>query len=209
MSWRIRHEGSPQSIDGLSLAQVIDGLYDGLWEPTDEVIGPGDHQWTAIENHPQLAEAALDVEPPLVPEPEDETRLDMNPLIDVALVLLIFFILTTTYAAIQKVLQAPDYSAADVSKPLLPTKEQVAKLMIKVRAVQEGTGPAFYVEDKRVADADLVPELRQYVTATRKTKLLIEADGITWGTLVRIQDAAKGAGIEEAFILRKPPTTKP
>ena len=46
MSWKIRHEGSPRSIEGLSLQAVVDGLQDGLWEPTDEVMGPQDPQWT-------------------------------------------------------------------------------------------------------------------------------------------------------------------
>src|SRR5438876_853497 len=60
MSWKIRHEGSPRSIECSSLQQVVEGLQDGLWEPTDEVMGPQDQQWTAIENHPQLAEIARD-----------------------------------------------------------------------------------------------------------------------------------------------------
>src|SRR5713101_5012228 len=109
MSWKIRHEGSPRALEGLTLTQVVEGLQDGLWEVTDEVMGPQDEQWVAIESHPQLAEVALDLEPPPRHQ-EDETRLDMNPLIDVALVLLIFFILTTSYAALQKVLDMPGMS---------------------------------------------------------------------------------------------------
>ena len=29
-----------------------------LWEPTDEVQGPGETAWTAIESHPQFADLA-------------------------------------------------------------------------------------------------------------------------------------------------------
>src|SRR5579884_2970813 len=101
-AWRLRHEGSPRSIEGLSLAQIAEGLEEGLWEATDEVMGPGDKEWVSIESHPQLAHFAADIEPPTPPPHEDETRLDMNPLIDVALVLLIVFILTMTYATLQK-----------------------------------------------------------------------------------------------------------
>src|SRR5262245_16889046 len=108
MSWKIRHEGSPRSMEGLELAQIIVGLRDGLWEPTDEVMGPQDRQWVAIENHPQLAQVAADLEPPPARAHPDETRLDFNALIDVCLVLLIFFFLTTTYAtAVQKVVPMP------------------------------------------------------------------------------------------------------
>ena len=38
MSWKIRHEGSPKSMEGLTPAQVVEGLQDGLWEATDEVM---------------------------------------------------------------------------------------------------------------------------------------------------------------------------
>ena len=48
MSWKIRHEGSPQSIDNLTLEQVVEGLQDGHWEATDEVMGPQDTEWVAV-----------------------------------------------------------------------------------------------------------------------------------------------------------------
>src|SRR6266849_9861621 len=114
MSWSVRHEGSPTVIEGLTVEQIADGLREGSWETTDEVRGPGEPEWRALENHPQFAEVAAELEPPIRGESEDETRLDMNPLIDVCLVLLIFFMLTTTYAALQKVLDMP---GVDVNKP--------------------------------------------------------------------------------------------
>ena len=52
MTWKIRHEGSPRSVEGLSAAQVVEGLQDGQWETTDEVMGPQDRNWVAIESHP-------------------------------------------------------------------------------------------------------------------------------------------------------------
>src|ERR1700722_14948326 len=100
MSWKVRHEGSPKHIEVATAQEVLQGLIDGQWEPTDEVRGSEDAAWVALENHPQFAEAAADLEP--VPKfHEDESKLDMNALIDVCLVLLIFFILTTSYAQLQ------------------------------------------------------------------------------------------------------------
>ena len=99
MSWRIRHEGSPVSLDDLSLPEIVEGLQDGHWEPTDEVMGPDDREWVAIENHPQLAEAAAELEPPPPRTYDDETRLDFNALIDVTLVLLIFFMIVLSLAS--------------------------------------------------------------------------------------------------------------
>lgn len=64
MPWKLRHEGSPRELGELTLAQIVEGLRDGLWEPTDEVMGPTDSAWQAIENHPALAEVAEDIEAP-------------------------------------------------------------------------------------------------------------------------------------------------
>lgn len=203
MSWKIRHEGSPRSIEGLTLPQVVEGLRDGLWEPTDEIMGPADTDWVALESHPQFAEVAAELEPPPRGEPDDETRLDMNPLIDVALVLLIFFILTTSYAALQRVLSMPDTTAKDAKGPLVRTKEHVTRTTIKVQVRQENGKPVIRVEDEVVAEADLVKALRKYVRDTRKTEMLLDVEGVDWGTVVTVQDAAKGAGVEKAYYLVK------
>ena len=104
MPWQVRHEGSPQVVRDLTLQQIVDGLRDGLWETTDEVVGPGETRWQPIESHPQLADVAMDLEDLRPPRHQEATSLDMNALIDVCLVLLIFFILTTSYAnLVQKV----------------------------------------------------------------------------------------------------------
>src|SRR5437660_1392812 len=148
MSWTIRHQGSPRSVPGLSSAQVLEGLQDGQWEPTDEVRGDDESGWRPLEDHPQFAEPVADLEPPEPKQHEDETRLDMNPLIDVCLVLLIFFILTTTYAALQNVLPTPGVSKKDVKGKLEKTKQQIAELTIKVTARLENNKPVIRVEDE-------------------------------------------------------------
>ena len=63
-TWHVRHEGSPAAAELPSAQRVVEGLRDGDWEPTDEVRGPADHGWVAIEDHPQFAEAVADMEPP-------------------------------------------------------------------------------------------------------------------------------------------------
>jgi biopolymer transport protein ExbD len=196
MNWKIRHEGSPRSIEGLTAEQVVEGLQDALWEPTDEVMGPGDTTWVAIENHSQFADVAADLEPPPAREHDDETRLDMNPLIDVCLVLLIFFILTTSYVALQKYLEMPGVSPQDQKGPPVFTKEAVEKFTIRVEARQVDGKPVIRVEDQETPQDQLVPTLKRWVKKTTKTELLLDARGVDWGTVVAIQDAAKGAGVQ-------------
>lgn len=201
MSWNIRHQGSPRSIEGLTLPQVVEGLQEGLWEPTDEVRSPDDGDWQTIENHPALAEAALDIEPPPAKIHEDETRLDMNPLIDVALVLLIFFILTTSYAVLQRVIDLPGNTSKNAKNALVVSPKKVKELMIRVRARKGGDGkPVIQVEDEVVELPYLRAKLASYVKSQRKTDLLLDAQGVDLGTVVAIEDAAKLAGMHKIFI---------
>jgi biopolymer transport protein ExbD len=204
MFWSVRHEGSPRSITGLTLAQVIVGLRDGLWEPTDEVMGPKESKWIAIEAHPQLEAVAAEIEPPPPPSHPDETRLDMNALIDVCLVLLIFFILTTTYTAIQKVVPVAISSDAQKGKLRVVTKKDVESYMIRVVA-RPGNSPAeprITVEDKPPVGLDRFSQvLKDWVDRFDRHEMLLDASGVTWGAAVRIQDAAKNAGVNKIHYL--------
>ena len=105
--WSVRHQGSPESVDGLTAEDIVDGVKEGIWDPSDEVMGPNDADWQSMEQHPVFAQAMAEYEPPPPKHHPDETRLDMNPLIDVALVLLIFFIITTTYEELRKEFNPP------------------------------------------------------------------------------------------------------
>lgn len=205
MSWKVRHEGSPQAMEDLTFPQVLEGLRDGLWEPTDEVMGPEDTAWAALESHPQTADFAAEIEPPPPAQHDDETRLDMNPLIDVALVLLVFFILTTTYESIRKVLDIPNPKAESASGIPRVSEQQVKDLMIRIKAFKQDGKTVILVEDTPVEEARLQTVLARYVSETSKTEVLIDAQDVDWGTLVAIQDAAKGAGIHKGHYLRKQP----
>lgn len=200
MIWKVRHEGSPQSVE-LTLEQLEDGLADGRWEATDEVMGPGDSQWMALENHPRLAELAADLEPPPPKPYDDETRLDMNALIDVTLVLLVFFILTTTVAALQKRLEAPSVDEGKAGVAVF-TKEQVDQSMIHLTAKMEGSDPVIRIENQVVELPMLVRELRKFVGKSGKTMLLLEHDdNVPQDMVVKIIDAAKGAGMDRVRLL--------
>jgi biopolymer transport protein ExbD len=196
MSWNVRHEGSPTVIEGLTVEQIANGLREGSWEPTDEVRGPGEPEWRALENHPQFAELALDLEPPPRGEGEDETRLDMNPLIDVCLVLLIFFMLTTTYAALQKYLDSPDTTQKPLPGTPKMTQKQLDDVAIKVKAKMEGDKPVILVEDEVVALDDLSKKLKDRSKNAKKTSVWLDADdNVPYGTYISILDQTGDAGV--------------
>jgi biopolymer transport protein ExbD len=175
------------------------------------VMGPDDGSWVAIEQHPQLEEVAAELEPP--PRREiDEARLDFNPLIDVALVLLIFFIITASYAALQQVLDMPGATASAATGVLKVSKEKVDQTTIKVEVRMRDGKPVYRVEDQEV-DADALMEtLQAFADRSNKTEVLLDARGVDWGSVVAVQDAAAGTGrlgkrISKVHYL-VPPSTK-
>ncbi len=201
---QVRHQGSA-AVQSLQAEQVAQGLRDGQFDPQDEVKFPSETKWTELENHPTFAEIAEEVEPPMPKSHDQATHLDMNALIDVCLVLLIFFILTTSYAAtVQKVVPLPDVKSESKSKRKLKPAD-VKNHMIKVQASLGADGkPAVTVEnlkvdvakDDDIDRAKLADILRGYVRSSEKrTDLLLSAGDIRWETFIAIQDAAKAAGV--------------
>lgn len=216
MTWQVRHEGSPRAVSGLTVQRIAEGLRDGAWEVTDEVMGPNDRTWVALENHPQFAEVVADLEPQ--PRPHQEaTSLDMTALIDVCLVLLIFFILTTTYAAaVQKVVPLPTAREDGEKKAArVVNLKEVRERMIRVQAHLDKAGrPVIHVEnqaapvlaeDGETIDVEKVRDvLRPYVRGeNRKNEVLLDARGITWGMVIALQDGAKSAGVQTIRLLER------
>ena len=202
--WNIRHEGSPQSAEGLTAEDILDGVKEGIWEPTDEVMSSSDADWMALEQHPVFAQAMADFDPPPPPPQADETRLDMNPLIDVALVLLIFFILTTTYEELRKEFVPPAGQRENVQGTTI-TEKDLEKLTIRITAKMENDQPVYRVEGEVVAQGDLEAKFEEWQKKSGHTKLAMEIDPqVPWKAVIAIQDAAAGAKIAEIIRVIRP-----
>jgi biopolymer transport protein ExbD len=201
--WNVRHLGSPQSVDGLTADDVIDGVKEGIWETSDEVMGPDDTDWVPLEQHPVFAQAMAEYEPPPPPHHPDETRLDMNPLIDVALVLLIFFMLTTTYEELRKEYLPPTGDRSPKEGP--KTDSELKKMTIRVTARMEGGQPVYRVEGEVVPEKDLEAKFKEYREKLGHDRLAMDvAADVPWRAVVAIQDAAAGAKFAEILRVERP-----
>ncbi len=190
-AWFVRKEGSPEVLSLPSAAEVIIGLRDGNFLPTDEVKTATEPTWQSIETHPTFAEAAEEIDPPPV-ESEDDTHLDMNPLIDVCLVLLIFFILTITYATLERALDVPPDSAEDKGAPKVEYKD-IKDRVFKVIVRMDGDRPVIKIEGKEVTKEQLFNEIKDIIDKTGRKEMLLDMDkDIHWGIETAILDAAKG-----------------
>ena len=217
MSWKVRHEGSPKAIEGMTPGQIAQGLLDGRWEPTDEVMGPQDNRWIALEEHPNFAATAAEVEPPPKKPEDDESRIDMNALIDVCLVLLVFFILTTSYAILQKLVTAPGVGEQAKDGSHIISHEQVDRAMIEVevRMAQAGgkgkfTPVCLVKEDakkpaKPVEKQALADKLQEISKKTGKKEVLLDCDdSVPLGYVQEVRDDAASAGINMVRLKKRP-----
>lgn len=201
-AWMVRQEGSPNAVSVPSAGEILTGLRDGNWLPTDEVKGPTDAGWRSIETHPTFAETALEIEPPK-PEGPDDTHLDMNPLIDVCLVLLIFFILTITYASLERAIDIPDESP-DKKGPTTVKYEDIKDRVFVVSARMDGDKPVVKIEKKEVPIDQLFNEMKQVISSTGRKDMVLDIEkDVPWGIETAILDAAKGNGVHEILNNRR------
>jgi biopolymer transport protein ExbD len=204
MSWQMRHEGSPTATSNLTAQQVLEGLSEGIWLTSDEVRGANEMKWVPVEEHPFFAEAVADLEPP--PEHHDaETHLDMNPLIDVALVLLIFFILTTSYDALHKVLDMPQITPKNSKNAdtKVVTDQDVKKEYVRVLAKMDKDQTVYVVDEQETRDEDGLRTLVGIGVAQHRLKLLIDAQGVTWDAVCKIIDVGKHFGMKMQIKVEK------
>jgi biopolymer transport protein ExbD len=194
-AWYVRQQGSPAAVSVTDAAAVAEGLRDGNWLPTDEVRGPGDAAWQLIESHPTFSAVAEEVAPPSRSSGSDD-HLDMNPLIDVCLVLLIFFILTITYASLERAIDVPPVEQDKKGPAPQVQLKDIRDRVFIVRATMDGEKPVVKIEKKDVPVDQIFNEMKQVIASTGRKEMVLDVDrDVPWGVLTAILDAAKGNGV--------------
>jgi len=120
---------------------------------------------------------------------EEESEINLTPMLDVVFIMLIFFIVTATFikeAGIQ--VERPDSITAE-------TKDQAA-ILIAISATDE-----IWI-DREERDPRTVRGIIEHMHAENpKGTIVIQADeGSTHETLVVVLEAAKAAGVEDVAI---------
>ncbi|HZF19432.1 MAG TPA: biopolymer transporter ExbD [Burkholderiales bacterium] len=120
--------------------------------------------------------------------PKDDPEINLIPMIDVLLVIIIFLMLTTTYAR-QAELKI-NLPTADAEKKL----ERANELNVVVSASGQ-----YSVQGKAVASRDvtaLADELRRAAAGLKQPIVVINGDSnASYQSAIRIMDAARRAGI--------------
>lgn len=115
---------------------------------------------------------------------QEEAQIDMTSMLDIVFIMLIFFIVTSSFVK---------ESGVEVNRPKASNSvsQKDASIFIAVTSDNE-----IYI-DKRVVDKERVQAtLEHLITEQPKASVVIQADQFAFnGTVVSVMDSAKGAGI--------------
>ena len=122
-------------------------------------------------------------------KPEENLDINLSPLLDMVFILLIFFIVTTTFTR---------ETGVEVKKPTAKSAEIIKNRVVKVAITREGT---IHIFEKQVNPKELETILKREKARNPKLKLIILADNkSSTEHLVQVIDRANLAGIAETSI---------
>ena len=197
-AWRVRAEGAAGEGRAVDLATLSRQIADGAWQESDQVRDPATGRWGLIGNHPQLEEF-LPTPPRLRPRPEDDPEMDITPMIDVTFQLIIFFMITATFA-VQKTMDMPQAQADEPSSQWRPTWNEIEEQYIVVHVRQDGT---ISVDDEAVDLEDLPVVLAQATSERELVEMALTVhDDVQHELVVGVLDAAAEAEIERVHFAR-------
>ncbi|MDR1759634.1 MAG: biopolymer transporter ExbD [Fibrobacter sp.] len=125
----------------------------------------------------------------LPPRRRRDTGIDMGPLMDIVFILLIFFVVTSSFTR---------ETGVDVTKPQAQTANQLEKENILIAITREGT---IHMNERQVDLATLKDLLTQTMAKTPDKEAVIIADKSSMtGALVQVIDICNLTGVKKVSI---------
>lgn len=124
---------------------------------------------------------------------EDETEVNMTPMLDVVFIMLIFFVVTASFMK---------ESGVDVSRPKADQAEQkeLAHIFVGITANDE-----IWIDRRRVDLASVRAHIQRLHAENPEGGVVIQADkNARAGMLVRVIDQARAAGVADVAIAATP-----
>ncbi len=190
--WDLRNHDSDSKSILLESIEIQDLIVSGLISINDEIRKEGETTWKTFLDYPEFDDT-FSVKSSI--KHDEDENIDMNALIDVCLVLLVFFILLTSYAKLVQHLEAAKTNP-DSKIPSITTTQadQKTKVVIKTEAGKT----LFYINEQVVESENLTTALK---VSARKLKskdlILFYSDDVPYQAVISIQDAARAADFQQ------------
>lgn len=127
--------------------------------------------------------------------PRTRALISLVPMIDVMLILLVFFMVTSTYLNLDMI---PAVRQQDQAQGAAPDAQSAGTLMIRL-----GADGAAVVRGQPLADLDLERLLRQKLAAEPLTQVVVLPSGAaTTQSLISVMDVATRAGVVRLRVIR-------
>ena len=118
-----------------------------------------------------------------------EMGIEMGPLMDIVFILLIFFVVSSSFTR---------ETGVDVTKPQAQSASQLEKENILIAITREGS---IHIHGRQVDMASLQDILKQILAKTPDREVVVIADkGAVTGTLVQVIDACNLSGVKKVSI---------
>jgi len=118
-----------------------------------------------------------------------DTTLNMGPLIDMVFILLIFFLVTTSFVR---------ESGVEVKRPIASTAEKQEKTTMIVAVTEEGM---IYIDEKLVDIRSVRSTMERFKVENPKGNVVITADkNSLFGVSIEVLDEVRAAGISNVVV---------
>ncbi|SFX17879.1 ExbD/TolR family protein [Marinospirillum alkaliphilum] len=129
----------------------------------------------------------------LLSQQQDDTEVNLTPMLDVVFILLIFFIVTTSFVR---------ESGIEVDAPQASTAEVQAQASILIAITPDGD---IWVDRQPVSLAALGPAVARLQAAQPQSGVVIQADKASRsGRLVEVMDRLRQAGVDRIALAAQP-----
>lgn len=118
--------------------------------------------------------------------------IEMTPMIDIVFLLLIFFLVATTFREEEREMQV----ALPFASSSAPISTMLKEFIVNV--IKDGT---IIVGGRRIDDAELRTMVRDAVAANPEQKVTVRGDrGTAYANIIQVLDVCKSEGIQEPYL---------
>ncbi len=124
---------------------------------------------------------------------EEEAGIDLTPMLDVVFIMLIFFIVTTSFVK---------ESGLDVNRPSASTAKKKERASILVAISQNGE---IWIQKRRIDIRSVRANIERLHAESPEGTVVIQADKLSeTGVLVQVMDQIRLAGVESISVAASP-----